>query len=227
MDVGAGIGRWGAALSLLAATLATSPSAAADEVTVAATSGNSFVPARVTIAPNDAVIWRNIGGEHNVRFDDGAFEQPADPSSTAWTTPARVFPTPARFTYYCERHGGPDLAGMSGRVVVEAAGAADTVAPSLTRPRLRVSGRRLAFRFLTDEAGKAVVRLRRRIGGHLRPVRTLRRAVEQGKVAVRFRRDRRGRILAPGRYRASVTVRDAADNTSRPAMAVARIKLRG
>jgi plastocyanin len=215
------------AIGALAVVLVAAPSATATQVTVTATLGSSFSPARVTIAPNDSVVWRNLGGDHNVKFDDGAFEAPADPSSAAWTTPARVFPTPGRFTYYCERHGGPNLSGMAGRVVVEAPGSADTVPPVVSRARLRVRGKGLVLGFVTSESGRAVVKLQRRAGGRFRSVRAVRRRVAQGRVSVRLRRDRRGRALRRGRYRAVVTVRDAAGNRSRAARVTARIRRSG
>ena len=73
-------------LILLAAgsTVAVMPARAADQ-TVTATSSNQFSPANVTVSPGETVTWTNAGGLHNVKFDDGSFEQPADPSFPNWT----------------------------------------------------------------------------------------------------------------------------------------------
>src|SRR5215207_9992525 len=91
---------------------------AADQ-TVTATSSNEFIPAAVAVNQGETVTWANAGGDHNVKFDDGSFEQPSEPSGSAWTV-ARRFETPGTFRYYCEEHGGAGGVGMSGTVTVQA-----------------------------------------------------------------------------------------------------------
>ena len=100
------------AISLLLAV----PATAADQ-SVTATFSNDFEPAEVTVDVGDKVTWSNSGGFHNVKFDDGSFEQPASPDPSSWTV-ERTFDTPGTFRYYCEQHGGPNGAGMSGTVAV-------------------------------------------------------------------------------------------------------------
>jgi plastocyanin len=92
---------------------------AADQ-TVTATSSDAFTPASVTVNVGETVTWKNQGGDHNVKFDDGSFEQPANPNSSAWTV-SRTFTYTGSFRYYCEAHGGPGGAGMSGTVTVQSA----------------------------------------------------------------------------------------------------------
>jgi plastocyanin len=104
-------------LLVAGSTVAVMPALAADQ-TVTATSSNEFTPANVTVGQGEKVTWTNAGGDHNVKFDDGSFEQPADPSSSNWTV-SRTFNTAGTFRYYCEAHGGPGGAGMSGTVTVQ------------------------------------------------------------------------------------------------------------
>ena len=109
-------------LILLAAgsTVAVMPALAADQ-TVTATPSNQFTPVTVTVSQGEKVTWTNAGSDHNVKFDDGSFEQPANPNSSQWTV-SRTFISPGSFRYYCEEHGGPGGAGMSGTVRVQTAG---------------------------------------------------------------------------------------------------------
>jgi plastocyanin len=111
-------------LILLAAAwvVGVAPALAANQ-SVTATPSNQFAPANVTVNPGETVTWTNSGGVHNVKFDDGSFEQPADPSTAPWTV-SRSFDTPGTFRYYCELHGGPNGVGMSGTVTVGGNGGA-------------------------------------------------------------------------------------------------------
>jgi plastocyanin len=129
--------RW--PLPLAIAVLLAAPASAADE-TVTATVSNDFSPADVTIDLGDKVTWNNGGGFHNVKFDDGSYEQPPDPDFSQWTV-ERTFDTAGAFRYYCEQHGGPDGTGMSGRVLVrDATGTVPGGEPDpVTPPGLRVS----------------------------------------------------------------------------------------
>lgn len=112
-------------LSVLAAAaglgLAVLPADAADQ-SVSANSSNDFVPASVTITQGDTVTWNNTGGSHNVSFDDGSFDMPADAVNSRWTV-QRTFDTPGTFRYVCELHEG---IGMVGTVTVQAAGGTGT-----------------------------------------------------------------------------------------------------
>jgi plastocyanin len=108
--------RW--PLPLAIGLLLAVPASAADQA-VTATFGNDFEPAQVTVDIGDTVTWNNGGGFHNVKFDDGSFEQPGQPDPSSWSV-QRTFDTPGTFRYYCEQHGGPNGAGMSGTVGVRA-----------------------------------------------------------------------------------------------------------
>jgi plastocyanin len=95
-------GLW-AALQVGVALFA-APAAGAADQTVNALSSDVFSPADVSIAQGEKVTWNNVGGgTHNVRFDDGTFEMPAQPSATAWPV-QRTFDQVGDFTYYCEAH---------------------------------------------------------------------------------------------------------------------------
>ncbi|MGH2799127.1 MAG: cupredoxin domain-containing protein [Thermoleophilaceae bacterium] len=65
----------------------------------------AFTPADITVAQGEKVTWNNTGGTHNVKFNDGNFEMPSQPSSMAWTV-QRTFDAAGEFTYYCEEHSG-------------------------------------------------------------------------------------------------------------------------
>ena len=139
--------RWPLPLAIVA--LMAVPASAADR-SITATAGNEFSPADVTISVSETVAWSNGGGFHNVKFEDGSFEQPAEPDGSGWTV-QRTFDTDGTFRYYCEAHGGPNGSGMSGRVhVVDEApapgpyptepGLAVTAPADLTLKRLRERG---------------------------------------------------------------------------------------
>jgi hypothetical protein len=77
------------------------------------------MPAEVTVAPGDTVTWTNTGGNHNVLFNDGSFDEPSEPSTALWVR-SRPFSELGDFRYYCEAHGTP-MSGMSGIVHVRMA----------------------------------------------------------------------------------------------------------
>ena len=126
--------RWPLPLAL--AVLLAAPADAADQ-SVTATPGSEFSPESVTVDVGDTVTWNNGGGFHNVRFDDGSFEQPAEPDPSAWTV-ERTFDTPGTFGYYCELHGGPGGVGMSGIVAVTDASGQVPPPPEDVEPGLTV-----------------------------------------------------------------------------------------
>jgi plastocyanin len=110
--------------ALCAATLASLlvPGAAlAADQTVQATSADTFVQSDVTVNVGEKVTWTNMGGLHNVVFDDGMFTQPGSPAlPAAWpATVSRTFPAAGTFTYYCAQHRS---IGMTGVVHVVAVG---------------------------------------------------------------------------------------------------------
>ncbi len=89
---------------------------------------NTFSPKTVTVTQGDSVTWTNASGNHNVKFDDGSFEQPSSPSSSNWTR-SRTFTAAGTFRYYCEVHGSSGGSGMSGTVVVNAPSGTTTSPP--------------------------------------------------------------------------------------------------
>ena len=101
--------------------LAVAPTLGANmSVTSGPNGSDTFSPKTVTVNQGESVTWTNASGSHNVKFDDGSFEQPASASSSNWTRVEdlqrrRVLPLLLR------AHGGSGGSGMSGTVVVNAA----------------------------------------------------------------------------------------------------------
>jgi plastocyanin len=106
--------RWPGGMVLAAVggmALATCPAMAANQSVTAG--GLSFSPQTVTIAQGESVTWTNIGGVHDVAFDDGLFQQPSPPSA-GWSV-SRTFGSAGTYRYYCSVH---QSLGMTGSVVV-------------------------------------------------------------------------------------------------------------
>ena len=211
--------RGAVAILAIGLSLVTAPAVAEDQ-SVRAQPNNTWDRPNVTINVGEQVTWTNGGGFHNVKFDDGSFEQPADPSFSPWTV-SRRFENAGEFGYICEAHPST----MRGRVTVLAPGQtpppADTTAPTVTELRARPSRvctrRRRTCRFagtrfrfnLSEAAGVALVirplgRPRGRRGDALEA------DGKQGANSVRYS----ARNLKLGRYRVRVTATDAAGNRS-------------
>jgi plastocyanin len=201
--------------------LALPATASAAEYTVTATSGNTFTPATVNIAQGDTVVWQNQGGNHNVKFDDGSFEQPSDAAPPAlWPSRvARTFNAAGTFPYYCELHGGPGKSGMAGEVNVAGAGGGGPGGnqPTALQPPLVDSlrararrGRRIGVAINASFASLAHVTIARRVRGRYRTAIKFRRKVGARTKRLTVARDRRRRALKPGRYRVSVQLQDDA-----------------
>lgn len=103
-------------IGALVALVTPAPALAANQ-TVTTTPANTFSAKHVGVNVGEMVTWNNGGGVHNVHFDDNSFDMPASPSGAAWSV-QRTFNTPGTYRYYCELHGGPNGAGMSGTVAV-------------------------------------------------------------------------------------------------------------
>jgi plastocyanin len=146
--------RWPLPLAIVA--LMAVPASAADE-SITATPTNTFSPSEVTIDLGDKVTWNNGGGFHNVKFDNGSFEEPADPDLAQWSA-ERTFDKPGHFRFYCEQHGGPNGAGMAGSVHVrDATGNAPEPDPA-TPPQLGLSAPSpQALKRLVDRGARAKV----------------------------------------------------------------------
>jgi plastocyanin len=78
----------------------------------------AFSPNDLTITAGDEVVWKNIGGNHNVDGSKSVF--PSNPVSfgnnvgSGWTY-SFVFNTAGTYDYHCDPHAGM---GMVGRIVV-------------------------------------------------------------------------------------------------------------
>ncbi|HEX8067014.1 MAG TPA: plastocyanin/azurin family copper-binding protein [Thermoleophilaceae bacterium] len=213
----------------LAALLAAAPSLAADQ-TVHATGSSTFSPKTVTIAVGESVTFTNDGGIHNVRFDDGQFTQPSSPSAVWSSDPKRTFDAPGTYRYYCEQHGGPGGVGMAGTVVVQqpGSGGGDTTAPAVDS--LRVTPATFCNR-KTGKCPKRGARLRFTLSEDARvtgPIVRRRDGKTVGKVAIDGRAGKNdvkfsGKGLALGKYRLTLTAKDAAGNVSPAAKASFKI----
>jgi plastocyanin len=128
------------ALPLAAASLVLVPALAAGQAAehgVRATADNSFTPATLTVTAGDTVVWRNEGGIHNVKFEDGSFDQPATPREPGdWPADGvrRTFNEPGELKYYCEFHSFPGGDAMNGVVRVVAASAPSATATASPTP---------------------------------------------------------------------------------------------
>ncbi|MDQ3936199.1 MAG: plastocyanin/azurin family copper-binding protein [Actinomycetota bacterium] len=218
------------ALGLILA-LASAPSLAADQ-SVQATPNNTFSPRTVTVNVGDTVTWTNGGGLHNVKFDDGSFEEPSEPSFSSWSV-KRTFDAAGEFRYFCEEHGAAGGSGMSGTVVVQGAqppppppgGTGDTTPPDIDDLRVvpsRFCNRKTSkckrtgarIRFSIDEDASVSGRIVRRRDN--KRVGKLSITAEAGENSLAFS----GKGLALGRYRLELTPRDAAGNkASKPTRA--------
>ena len=205
----------------LVAALAASPSLAADQ-TVRATPSNTFSPSTVTVNVGDTVTFTNDGGFHNVKFEDGAFEEPSEPSFSSWTV-KRTFTAPGQFRYFCEQHGSAGGGGMAGTVVVQGGDGpppTDTTAPDIDSARespatfctkktskCPKTGARLRFT-IDEDADVAGVIVRRSDGKQVG--KTLAFDARAGKNSFKFS----GKGLARGKYRIELTATDAAGNVA-------------
>jgi plastocyanin len=195
--------------------------ASADESVTA--TNFQFNPQSVTIGVMESVTWTNGGGLHNVKFDDGSFEEPAEPSFTLWTV-SRRFDVPGTFRYYCEAHGGPSGSGMAGTVVVQ--GGQPSPGGDTTVPRvdgLRVVPRRLCnrrtrrcprvggiIRFTLSEAADVEIVITATRGDEVESKTIRKRDRPAGANSIRYS----FRGLPRGPYRAALTARDDANNAS-------------
>lgn len=193
-----------AALPFCVAVVAVPAAGAADQ-TVNALPSEVFSPADVSIVQGENVTWNNGGGTHNVRFDDGSFEMPAEPDDSAWSV-QRTFNQVGNFTYYCEAHSG--MTGIV-RVTAPAPGqpggpppGGTTPPPGDTSPPPGTSVRpKVTFRVSHREtrAGRRI-----RLFGSVRP------ALDGRRVQVQ-RRSRTGRWKTIARVR----LRDAGEERSK------------
>ena len=104
---------------------------------------DAFQPSQITVDAGDEVNWSSSGqNPHTVTADDGSFGsgtlQPGESFST-------TFDAAGSFAYFCEFHGGPGGSGMSGVVVVRAAGGGDAAPATDESTDLPPTGPDLTF----------------------------------------------------------------------------------
>jgi len=112
----------GVLIALFAAlpVVTAAPAAATQTVSV---KDNMFDPKTITVNVGDTVNWQYAGqNEHTVQADNGSFNS-GDLKTGEKTSFSFTFTKAGTFPYYCKYHGGPGGKGMSGTVVVQAAGA--------------------------------------------------------------------------------------------------------
>lgn len=136
-----------AAVSLVPGTTAT----AAESATVRV-HANTFDPVEVAVDPDGAVTWVVQEDGHNIVADDHRFAfrgERGGPLPAGSVVSHDVGPTPGYIGYHCEIHGGPGLAGMSGRIRV-----GDPPRPVAPRSRvIRVPGDAPTLEAAVDVAG--------------------------------------------------------------------------
>ncbi|GIW05215.1 MAG: hypothetical protein KatS3mg060_0020 [Dehalococcoidia bacterium] len=95
-----------------------------------------YTPANVSINVGDSVTWKPSGadgfGAHPLVSQNGLW-----PTVTSGTQFVFTFTTPGEYFYYCQFHGGPNGAGMAGKVTVLGSGgptptATPSVSPTVT-----------------------------------------------------------------------------------------------
>ncbi len=108
-----------------AAPAPAAPVAAAQNVSI---KDNAFDPKTITVNVGDTVTWTIAGqNEHTVTADNASFNSD-DLKAGEKTSFTFTFTKAGTFAYYCKYHGGLGGQGMSGTVVVQAAGAASAPA---------------------------------------------------------------------------------------------------
>src|SRR5947209_12678839 len=109
-------------IALLVA-LAAVPAGAAGKTVVM--KDNVFSPNAITVAAGDTVVWRNDGKvAHTVTAGDGSFSSGSVAPGASFQ---HTFTQPGTFSYRCTFHPG-----MSGNVVVQAAGPVPSTSTSTT-----------------------------------------------------------------------------------------------
>jgi plastocyanin len=192
-----------AALGVLALP---SPAPAANQ-TVRALDSNVFVARNVAVRPGERVSFVNVGGDHNVVWNDNGV--PPMPSTAVppeqWTTPVeRTFARTGRYRYFCDLHGGRTGSfGMIGFVYVNAAG---LLPPTLTSVGVTRMEDAVRLRFRASRAGTATAVFSRRVG---------RSFVRFGSATFAARSGfnsrlitRAGRALREGSWRVTLTITD-------------------
>jgi plastocyanin len=211
---------------------------AANQAVTASGSPNTFTPSTVTVLQGETVTWNNAGGFHNVHFDDGSFDQPADPIFPWSTAVVRTFLSAGTYSYVCEAH--PE---MTGAVAVQASGGTQGPGPGggppapvsadKTQPSLKLGGkttqralrrRAVLVAVEVNEASSVVAKGTVAVPGASKVIR-LKQASKQlaagAKANLKLKLPKQaprafGRALDRGRRltaKVTVTAKDAAGNT--------------
>jgi plastocyanin len=208
-----------AAAAGVVAALSAPAAASAAQYTVSAVEGSRFSAKDLFVNQGDSVVFSNEDNpnSHNVKFDDGSFEEPATPMPDRWRTSPKTFPAPRVFRYYCEAHGGPGGSGMAGSITVLSPGQAPGQAPGQTLtpapPALdslrarQGKGNSIVVRVDPSYESTATLTIARRVGRRYRRVHRLRRKLRRA-TRITVRRDSRRRALKEGRYRVTGQLSD-------------------
>jgi plastocyanin len=213
------------------------PGAAALAVdqTVNASGGDlnaKFTPASVTITAGETVHWHNSDGTHNVVFDDGSFKGGGDPithapADTRWDAQF-TFNSAGTFRFFCENHGDKNGVGMSGKVIVQAAGGGDVTPPSISslgaKPskfcnkkttKCKKPGTQVKFTLSEPASVTADVTSTAKGSG---PVIVFQTQGKAGKNSVKFpgKAKASGKRLKAGKYSLRLIATDASSNKSPP-----------
>jgi plastocyanin len=109
-----GTTRTGSVTVTVITTPPTTPPSTNPSTATVTTSGATFTPRSVTIAPGGSVTWQMSGDRHNVTFSGAAPTGGNIPDTESGRSATRTFPNAGTYNYTCTRHNG-----MSGTVVVQ------------------------------------------------------------------------------------------------------------
>jgi len=109
-----------------------------------------YLPERAAVKVGDSVNWSNTVSDenHNVRFEDGKFTEPALPSTNRFSV-TRRFSAEGIYRYFCEIHGRD----MNGVVYVNATGTVPPDARLRVSPSPAVAGEVVTFDGTATRAG--------------------------------------------------------------------------
>jgi plastocyanin len=158
-----------------------------------------FKPSFTRIEPGDSVTWTFVGPDvHNATSQFSSPERFTSDDQLPGKSYTRVFPNAGRFPYICTIHEE-----MTGVVQV----GPDTVDPKLTRTKAKRGKTSVRVSFRLSEPAK-VSAFVTKPGKRKKLRRAKAKQFEDGSGSISIKRSG----LAPGRYRVTVTAKDAAGN---------------
>jgi plastocyanin len=182
-----------------------------------------FSPSTITINPGETVTFTNAdGGTHNLAWDDGKVApNPPSPSPSWPPNVSRSFPTPGRYRFYCQMHGGKNGFGMSGIVLVRNADGTippppDTTPPSLGKVTASPGKKRVTLTFSSSEKGTASGTINRKNSkGKFKKFGGVSfSAKKSSSNSITIKKTSAGTGLTTGTFSISFRVKDAAGNSS-------------